>query len=86
MDSQVLEMSKNVTVIIGLRAYLMSRDKWKEGIEPIAKESVPFGIYAVEKGGRIHMLNEHCKSMTELKRKKREYSATGYKVYTNETI
>lgn len=79
-------MSKYVKVIIGQRIYAMSRDKWKEGIEPIAKESVPFGIYAVEKGGQIHMLNEHCKSMTQLKQKRREYSAAGYKVYTNETI
>lgn len=79
-------MSKYVKVIIGNRIYAMSRDKWKEGIEPIAKESVPFGIYAAEKGGQIHMMHEHCKSMTELKRKKREYVSAGYKVYTNETI
>lgn len=83
MDSQVRAMSKYVKVIIGQRMYLMSRDKWKEGIEPIAKGSVPFGIYAVEKGGQIHMLNEHCKSVTQLKRKKREYAANGYKVYMN---
>lgn len=79
-------MSKYVKVIIGQRIYSMSRDKWKEGIEPIAKGSVPFGIYAVEKGGQIHVLKEHCKSITQLKQKRREYAANGFKVYTNQVI
>lgn len=81
-----MKMSKYVKVVIGLRVYSMSRDKWKEGIEPIAKESIPFGIYAVEKGGQIHMMHEHCKSLTELKSKRREYAANGYKVYVNQVI
>ena len=79
-------MSKSVRVIIGKKVYLMSREKYKEGIEPIAKESVPFGIYAVEKNGQIHMLKDHCKSITELKRKRREYAANGYKVYVNQVM
>ncbi|MGN1157748.1 MAG: hypothetical protein ACI4TK_16340 [Agathobacter sp.] len=79
-------MSKYIKVVIGKRVYQMSKTAWKEGIEPIAKESVPFGIYAVEKGGQIHMMNEHCKSITQLKKKKREYAANGFKVYTNQVM
>ena len=77
-------MSKNVVVLIAGRAYSMTRNQFKAGIEPLARGSVPFGIYAVEKAGQIQMLKEHCSSLTQLKRKKREYTAKGFKVYANQ--
>ena len=76
-------MNKKVTVIIGNRTYSMSREQFKEGIAPLARKAVPFGIYAVEKACQIHMVKEPCRSVTQLKKKKREYAAKGFKVYTN---
>ncbi len=77
-------MSKNVTVLIAGRAYSMTRNQFETGIAPLARGAVPFGIYAVEKAGQIQMLKEHCNSLTQLKQKKREYAAKGFKVYTNQ--
>ena len=77
-------MSKNVVVLIAGRTYSMTREQFKKGIEPLARVAVPFGIYAVEKAGQIQMLKEHCSSLTQLKQKKREYTAKGFKVYINQ--
>lgn len=77
-------MNNKVVVTVANRSYSMTRQQFKEGIEPLAKGSVPFGIYAVEKAGHIQMLKEHCKSVTQLKQRKREYVARGFKVYANQ--
>ncbi|MBR2503323.1 MAG: hypothetical protein IKB62_04275 [Oscillospiraceae bacterium] len=77
-------MNNKVAVTVGQRTYSMTRQQFKEGIEPLAKKAVPFGIYAVEKAGHIQMLKEKFTSITQLKQRKREYTASGYKVYVNQ--
>ena len=77
-------MNNKVAVTVGQRTYSMTRQQFKEGIEPLAKKEVPFGIYAVEKAGHIQMLKEKFTSITQLKQRKREYTASGYKVYVNQ--
>ena len=77
-------MNNKVAVTVGQRTYSMTRQQFKEGIEPLAKKAVPFGIYAVEKAGHIQMLKEPCKSVTQIKQRKREYAARGFKVYINQ--
>ena len=59
---------------------------WKEyqGLLQVASEQVPFGIYAVEKKGYAELWNLKCRSITELKRRKRELRKAGYKVLYND--
>ena len=64
------------------RAYQMSR-KQAKGLLDIASEQVQFGIYAVEKGGKISMEHMRCRSITQLKAKVREFRSAGFKVYYN---
>ena len=64
----------------------MTRREFEEGMIPLAKKGVPFGVYAVEKNGHIDMVKNPCKSRTQLKRLKREYKAAGFKVYANESL
>lgn len=64
------------------RAYQMSRKQVK-GLLEIASEQVPFGIYAVEKDGKISMEHMKCLSITQLKAKVREFRSAGFKVYYN---
>lgn len=75
-------MNKPITVTILNRAYQMSR-KQAKGLLDIASEQVPFGIYAVEKGGKISMEHMRCSSITQLKSKVREFRSAGFKVYYN---
>lgn len=75
-------MSKPITVTIMNRAYQMSRKQVK-GLLDIASEQVLFGIYAVEKGGKISMEHMKCLSITQLKAKVREFRSAGFKVYYN---
>jgi len=64
------------------KAYQMTR-KQAKGLLDIASEQVPFGIYAVEKGGKISMEHMKCLSITQLKAKVREFRSAGFKVYYN---
>lgn len=64
------------------RAYQMSRKQVK-GLLNIASEQVPFGIYAVEKGGKISMEHMKCLSITQLKTKVPEFRKASFKVYYN---
>ena len=64
------------------KAYQMTR-KQAKGLLDIASEQVPFGIYAVEKGGKISMEHMKCLSITQLKEKVREFRSAGFKVYYN---
>lgn len=54
-----------------------------EGLLKVASDQVPFGIYAIEKKGYAELWNLKCKSVTELKRRRRELRAAGYKAYCN---
>ena len=69
-------------VTIANRVWSMSKKEYK-GVLEVAKEQVPFGIYAVEKGDYAELMNEKATSITNLKNKVREYKAAGYKVYAN---
>lgn len=72
-------------VSIAGRVYRMS-DKEFQGILEIAKEQVPFGLYAVIKNGYAELLNIRCNSLSELKKYKRAYKKEGFKVYCNDGI
>lgn len=50
----------------------------------VARENVPFGIYAIEKNGYAELMNVHVMSRTKLKEHVRAYRSQGYKVYTND--
>lgn len=62
--------------------YQISKKEYK-GLLKVASEQVPFGIYAVERGDYAELCNIKCSSTTQLKEKKREYKAQGFKVYAN---
>ena len=69
-------------VKVANRTYTMSNKEY-QGLLDIAKEQVPFGIYAVEKKDYAELRNDHCKSITQFKNLKRQYKSQGFKVYSN---
>ncbi len=69
-------------VKVANRVWKMSKEKYK-GLLQIAKEQVPFGIYAVEKGDYAELCNIRCSSVTQLKNNIRQYKAQGFKVLAN---
>lgn len=62
--------------------YRMSRKEYEKLLK-VASDQVPFGIYAVEKGDYAELMNEKCKSITQLKRMTQELKARGFKVRAN---
>lgn len=64
------------------KAYKMT-DKQAEEVLAVAKEQVPFGVYAVKKGVQLIICNDKAPSTTQLKKMIREYKAQGFKVYSN---
>lgn len=60
----------------------MSKEEYAKLLE-VAKEQVPFGIYAVEKNGYAELQNIKCKSITELKDFTRKLKMQGFKVLAN---
>lgn len=70
-------------VKVAQRTYEMSRKKYLELLETVAKPQVPFGIYAVEKKNYAELRCDKCSSITQLKRLTRDYKAQGFKVYAN---
>lgn len=70
-------------VKVAKRIYQMSYKAYKKLLENVAKEQVPFGIYAVEKKGYAELCCDKCLSMTQLKKKIRDYKRQGFKVYAN---
>ena len=60
----------------------MSR-KEDQGLLKIAKEQVPFGVYALEKGDYAELRNDKCSSATQLKELKRQFKQQGFKVHVN---
>lgn len=63
--------------------YNMSRKEFL-GLLQVARENVPFGIYAIEKNGYAELMNVRVMSRTKLKELTRVYRSQGYKVYTND--
>ena len=64
------------------RLYKMSKDEYQR-LLVVAKEQVPFGIYAVEKTGYAELQNIRCKSASELKKITRGFKIQGFKVLAN---
>ena len=64
------------------RMYQMSRKEY-QGLLKIAKEQVPFGVYALEKGNYAELRNDKCSSATQLKKLKRQFKQQGFKVHVN---
>lgn len=69
-------------VKVANRLYRMSQKEY-EGLLEVAKEQVPFGIYAVEKPGYAELRNDRCNSKTQLKTLIRQFKAQGFKVLAN---
>ena len=69
-------------VKVANRMRRMGRNEF-EGLLKVASEQVPFGIYAVTKGGYAELRCDRCKSKTELKRAKQNFKSQGFKVYAN---
>lgn len=69
-------------VKIANRMYQMGKTEY-EGLLNIAKEQVPFGIYAVEKAGYAELRCDKCRSMTRLKKLTRQFSVQGFRVLSN---
>lgn len=63
--------------------YQMGREEYQK-LLLIAKEQVPFGIYAVQKKNYAELCNGHCQSISQLKKIKRQLTAQGFKVLANE--
>ena len=64
------------------KTYKMGKKEY-DGLMKIAKEKVPFGVYAVKKNDTTIMLNEKCNSKNQLRNIIKEYKAKGFKVYSN---
>ena len=69
-------------VILKDNVYQMNRKQFKAVLD-IAKDSVKFGIYAVEKNGIAEMKKETFNSKEDLKKTVAEYEKNGFKVYYN---
>ena len=62
--------------------YQMSQKEY-QGLLKVASDQVPFGIYAIEKKDYAELYNQKCRSVTELKKLKRNLKQQGFKVYCN---
>lgn len=60
----------------------MSR-KECQGLLELAREQVPFGIYAVEREDYMELRHDKRTSMSQLKKLTRQYKAQGFKVHAN---
>ncbi len=69
-------------VKVANRMYQMNREKYK-GLLKVAKEQVPFGIYALEKKDYAELRCDKCDSITQLKELIRQFKKQGFKVYSN---
>ena len=69
-------------VKVANKMYRMSRKEF-QGLLEVAKEQVPRGIYAVEKGDYAELRCDKCSSSTQLKALTRQFKAQGFKVYSN---
>lgn len=63
--------------------YRMSRKEYKRFLK-IASKAIPCGIYAVEKGSTVIMLNEKYNNVEDLRKSVSEYKLKGFKVYYND--
>lgn len=73
---------RNMIVHILNKVYKMTAKGAEELLE-VAKEQVPFGVYAVKKGNQLFMLNMKAQSRTQLKKMIRDFKNEGLLVYSN---
>lgn len=71
-----------MTVKVGNKLYQMGNQEF-DGLLQVAKEQVPFGIYAIEKKGYGELRCDKCSSRGQLKALCRSFRAQGYHVYAN---
>ena len=64
------------------RVYRMNQSEYL-GLLQVAKEQVPFGIYALEKNDYAELRCDKCTSVTQLKSLTRQFKAQGFKVHSN---
>ena len=64
------------------RIYRMNQEEY-QGLLKVAKEQVPLGIYALEKDNYAELRNDHCTSVTKLKKLTRQFKAQGFRVLSN---
>lgn len=69
-------------VKVGNRMYRMGRTEY-DGLLNVAKEQVPFGIYAVEKQDYAELRCDKCRSTTQLKKLTRQFRVQGFKVLSS---
>ena len=75
-------MKNTIKVHILKKVYEMP-EKEAGGLIAIAKEQVPFGVYAVKKGVHLFLLNMKAKSRTQLKQMIRDFKNQGFLVLSN---
>lgn len=63
--------------------YRMSRKEFL-GLLDVAKEQVPFGVYAIEKADYAELRRDVCESKTKLKELTRQFKSQGFKVWSND--
>ena len=69
-------------VLINDHIYEMGRKGFRSVLD-IAKQSVPFGIYAVSKDGFCEMKKETFRSHEEMNTQIVDYQKQGFRVYFN---
>ena len=62
--------------------YQMSRKEY-QGLLEVAKEQVPFGVYAVEKSYYAELRRDVCESKIKLKELTRQFKLQVFKVWSN---
>lgn len=65
--------------------YGMSRKEYKKFLK-VARNSIPCGIYAVEKGNTAIMLNEKYNDIENLRKAVNEYKKIDFKVFWNDKL
>ena len=75
----------DMKVLLNNSVYEMSRNQFR-GVLSVAKKSINYGIYAVEKGGMAQMKKETYSNKAELEKAVSEYEEKGFKVYYNEQV
>ena len=64
------------------RTYQMGWGEY-QGLLQVAREQVPFGVYAVEKQGYAELRCDHCESVTQLKSLTRQFKSQGFRIHSN---
>ena len=69
-------------VKVNKKIYRMTRKEY-QGLLEVAREQVPWGIYALEKSDYAELRCDKCTSSTQLKAMIRSFKSQGPKVYAN---